>query len=102
MSMVNALIFLVIRLFASYLGPGIGDILQQIVNSFMTREDPTDQIKKAQRISTGVEPEPDGVPDVPETSGGFDFSSLLGGLSGIFGGGGNKRPRASRRPTFTE
>ncbi|GAH45396.1 unnamed protein product, partial [marine sediment metagenome] len=106
MSLFNALIFLVIRLFASYLGPGIGDVLQQVVNSFMAREDPSDQIKKAQRIAIGGDaPEASGVPDVPENSGGFDFSSILGGLSGMFGGGGgnnNRRARTSRRPTFTE
>lgn len=109
MSLFNALIFLVIRLFASYLGPGMGDILQQIVNSFMTREDPADQIKKGQRIAVGGAPaaQPEqGVPEPPPAQGGFDFGSLLGGLGGLFGGGNNnnngRRPRAPRRPTFTE
>lgn len=103
MSLFNALVFLVIRLFSSYLGPGLGDILQQIVNSFMTQEDPSDQIKKGAKIT--LNPNASDAPsEIPPKTGGFDISSLIGGLGGLFGGNNNKkpRPRASRRPTFTE
>jgi hypothetical protein len=104
MSLINAVIFLVIRLFSSYLGAGLGNILQQIVNMFMNQEDPSEQIKTAQRMSLNQDGTPEErVPDVPQ-SGGFDFNNILGGLSGLFGGGGGNKPRdrASRRPTFTE
>lgn len=105
MSLFNAVIFLVIRLFSSYLGPGLGDILQQIVNSFMNQEDPSDQIKQGQGMALT-----DGISELPEIpagggGGGFDLGSLLGGLSGMLGGGGNNnkpKTRARRRPTFTE
>ena len=93
-------------MFSSYLGAGLGDILQQIINSFMNQEDPSEQIKKAQRISLrsdGTVEEPAEVPSAPQKSSGFDFSSLTGLFGGLLGGGDrSKRGRASRRATFTE
>ena len=115
MTLINAIIFLVIRLVASYLGAGLGDIMQQIVNSYLNQQDPSDQIKRGQRISLrsdGTVENEETVPDVPERrggggggGGGFDLGSLIGGLGGLFGGGNNNRNtrgRASRRATYTE
>nr|QBK91593.1 MAG: uncharacterized protein LCPAC302_02130 [Pithovirus LCPAC302] len=102
MALFNAIIFLIIRLFSAYLGPGLGNIIHQIVNSFMNKEDPSDQIKKAQNMSLGEPGESDSVPDIPPKNNGFDFGSLMNGLSGMFGGSNNSRPRANRRPTYTE
>jgi hypothetical protein len=110
MTLINAVIFLVIRLVASYLGGGLGDIMQQIVNSYLNQEDPSDHIKRGQRIalrSDGSAEEPETVPEVPAKrsgGGGFDIGSLIGGLGGLFGGGNNRqqRGRASRRATYTE
>ena len=111
MTLINAVIFLVIRLVASYLGAGLGDIMQQVVNSYLNQQDPSDQIKRGQRMSLrsdGTVEDAETVPEVPERrgggGGGFDLGSLIGGLGGLFGGGNNRkqRGRASRRATYTE
>jgi len=105
LALFNAVVFLVVRLFAGYLGDGLGNVLQQIVNSFLTKGDATEHIKKAQGIGADKEEYSEGVPQAPEKGGGFDLSSLIGGLSGMLGGaGGNKgnAPKASRRPVFRE
>ena len=101
MSLFNALVFLVVKLAAAYM-PVLGDFIQQIVNSFMTQEDPSDLIKKAQKAAMHGGNQPEGVPNVPEKAGGFDFGSLLNGIGGLFGGPKPKKGRASRTPTFTE
>ena len=105
LALFNALVFLVVRLFSSYLGDGLGSALQSIVNSFLTKEDASEHIKKAQGITTSTNEEyADGsVPEPPEKGGSFDLSNLIGGLSGMLGGGGNKpKKKASRRPEFSE
>ena len=104
LALFNALVFLVIRLFASYLGDGLGSVLQSIVNAFLTKEDASEHIKKAQGISPDKEEYSEGnVPPPPEKGGGFDLSSLIGGLSGMLGGNNNKsKSKASRRPEFSE
>ena len=109
LSLFNAVVFLVIRLFASYLGPGVGDVLQQIVNAFMNNEDASSHIKKAQKIGINADTDEyaDGVPE-PPANGGFDFGSLINGLGGMLGnmGGNNNQARttsrSSRTPTFRE
>ena len=103
MTLFNALIFFIIKLLSSYM-PGIGSILPQIANAFLNQEDPNEHIKRAQGMPMYTE---EGVPDVPQSTGGFDFGSIINGLSGMFGGNNNnnnnsRRPRASRQPTFTE
>jgi len=104
LALFNAVVFLVVRLFAGYLGDGLGSVLQQIVNSFLTKGDASEHIKKAQGINADKEEYSEGVPSAPEKGGGFDLSSLIGGLSGMLGGGGNKGngPKASRRPVYRE
>ena len=105
LALFNAIVFLVVRLFASYLGDGLGPVLQKIVNSFLTKDDATEHIKKAQGISPDKEEYSEGVPEAPSKGGGFDLSSLIGGLSGMLGGGGGgSKPaqKASRRPVFRE
>ena len=96
MALFNGIIFLVVRLFASYLGPGLGDMMQNMVNNFLTGDKP--EIKSA----TAEE----GVPDPPiNNGGGFDLNSIINGLGGLFGGGNNSdkpRRRASRRPAYAE
>jgi len=96
MALFNGIIFLVVRLFASYLGPGLGDMMQNMVNNFLTgdKAEITDKDNK------------DGLPDPPvNNGGGFDLNSIINGLGGLFGGGNNSdkpRRRAPRRPAYAE
>jgi hypothetical protein len=101
MSLFNAIVFFAIKLLSSYL-PGIGSVIQNIVNSFLTNQDPQEYLQRAQEAGE------EGLPDINQGSG-FDIGSIINGLGNVFGGGGNNntgngrsRTRASRRPTYTE
>ena len=109
LALFNGIVFLVVRLFASYLGPGIGDVLQNIVNAFLTKGDADQHIKKAQGVRVEPDDYADGVPEPPvnKGGGGFDLGSLINGLGGILGGNSDtgskkRRQRAARAPTFRE
>jgi len=109
LALFNGIVFLVVRLFASYLGAGIGDVLQNIVNAFLTKGDADQHIKKAQGLNVQPDNYSNGVPDPPinKGGGGFDLGSLINGLGGILGGNSDtdskkRRQRASRAPTFRE
>src|SRR5665647_3514081 len=45
LALFNGIIFLVIKLIASYFGPGLGTVMQQIVNAFLTKTDASEHIK---------------------------------------------------------
>ena len=127
LALLNAVIFLVVKLVASYFGPALGGALQKIAHTFLSKGDANDQIDNLN--STDYQT---GVPEPPEPSegggglgdilgglggggngtggGGFDLAGLIGGLGSMLGGGGGNnnggprrgRTRASRAPTFTE
>ena len=106
MALFNGIIFLVVRLFASYMGPGIGDMLQNMVNNFLNGDNNADQVKEGGTATA------EGLVDPParNSGGGFDLGSIingLGGLGNLFGGGNNNesnkpKRRAPRRPAFNE
>ena len=100
LALFNALIFLVVRLFASYLGTGMGDVFKQIVNSFLTKKDPNEHIQKA--AGNVTDPQKGEIPEMPAKSGGFDFNTIINGLGGLFGGGKKNTAKASQGPTFRE
>ncbi len=87
MCLMNAVIFLVIRLFSAYLGPGIGNIVQQIVNSFLNQSDASEHIKKAEGLS--LAPDASELSEMPEATGGFDVMNNISKLASMFGGGNN-------------
>jgi hypothetical protein len=110
LSLFNALIFLVVKLIGSYFGAGIGPVLQNVVNAFLTRGDATDHIKKAQGMDasgTGNTAPADtyasGEVPAPPAAGGFDIAGLINTVGGMLGGGNKPATRPARtRPAFRE
>lgn len=103
-ALVNGIIFFMIKSFSQYLGPEIGNVIQNIVTKLMNgnqdRIDPSGNVQ--------APPAPSGGGGL----GGLDLGSLLGGLGGLLGGmggggGGAKaepqtETRRPRRPAYTE
>ncbi len=112
LALFNALIFLVVKLIGSYFGAGLGSVLQNIVNAFLTRGDATEHIKKAQGIGSTPTTAPaeeyanGEVPAPPAAggAGGFDIAGLINTFGGMLGGGGAKpaAKKADRRPLYRE
>lgn len=114
MAVVNALVFIIIKLCSTYLGPALGGTIQNIINSMMTQENPEEYISRAQQMANNPVATP-GPSAAPNSSGsgrssggsGMNLGSMLGGLASMFGMGGNgerkrTRPRARRAPTHNE
>ena len=103
LAIVNAIVFLVIRLIADYFGPIIGPLLQQIVNSFMSGGNAATEIQKAAAAQSGMTyetPEADSGTDIPAVP--VKSKGLIGNILNIFGMGGNKAATPAAAPTSRE
>ena len=115
LSLVNAIIFVGIRLFSSHFGAGLANIIKQMIKAVMNNKDPSEFVRQGQKIQSGdsespAEEKPTNepiheVPDVPETGGWGDIGGLFNTFAGFMGGNndnGQTRPRAPRRATYPE
>jgi hypothetical protein len=114
MSLVNAIVFVVIKYLADWAGPSLGPMLENFIQSILSNG-------MGNPAESGPDPSENrssgsGLPDPQPGAGGFnmgglDMGSLISNFGTMFtqnmsGGGGNRNsapaPQASRRPRFNE
>jgi len=115
MSLVNAIVFVIIKYLADWAGPSLGPMLENFIQSILSNG-------MGSPAESGPDPSENrssgsGLPDPQPSAGGFnmgglDMGSLISNFGTMFtqnmsgGGGGNRNttqtPQASRRPRFDE